>query len=165
MLYFPVFYAIKEVVTKETPNLKGAMLEYKENMKEDLTALWKIWIPATIFNFAFMPMWGRIPTVAATSLVWSCVLSTMRGGDVAHSDDMAGGVLTGASFKLLEEGLGEYFSSPVELDQNMTHVCVSAGGPDKVGWVSTLARAVAGMFPSFFNTAHLFYILYTILLV
>jgi len=143
LLYFPVFYAIKEVVTKETPNLKGAMLEYKENMKEDLTALWKIWIPATIFNFAFMPMWGRIPTVAATSLVWSCVLSTMRGGDVAHSDDMAGGALTGASFKLLEEGLGEYFSSPVELDQNMTHVCVSAGGPDKVGWVSTLARAVA----------------------
>ena len=82
-----------------------------------------------------MPMWARIPTVAATSLLWSCILSSMRGGDTLHSDDLVGGAVRGASFTLMKEGLNELFSSSVDLDPNLAHVCISAQGPDKIGWV------------------------------
>lgn len=144
LLYFPVFYGIKELATNsESPDLGAAMRLYKQNMKEDLLALWKVWVPATLVNFAFMPMWARIPTVAATSLLWSCILSSMRGGDTLHSDDLVGGAVRGASFTLMKEGLNELFSSSVDLDPNLAHICISAQGPDKIGWVALVAGAVS----------------------
>ena len=78
-LYFPVFYMIKDFVTSETPNPVAAVEEYSSNMNEDLIALWKIWVPSTFLNFALMPMHLRIPWVATTSLIWTCILSSMRG--------------------------------------------------------------------------------------
>lgn len=145
LMYFPVFYMTKEFVTSGgNPDFGKALSVYRGNMKEDLLALWKIWVPATLVNFAFMPMWGRIPCVAATSALWTCVLSAMRGGDVIHSDDMSAGVVSGASFQLMKEGIGELFTSQVDTDTSLAHICVSASGPDKVGWVSLVAGAVAG---------------------
>ena len=144
LMYFPAFYMTKEFVTSNgNPDFGKALTTCKQNMKEDLLALWKIWVPATLLNFAFMPMYMRIPCVAATSAVWTCVLSAMRGGDVIHSDDMAGGVVSGASFQLMKEGIGELFNCEVETDTSSAHICVSAAGPDKVGWVSLVADAVA----------------------
>eukprot|EP00560_Eucampia_antarctica_P000544 CAMPEP_0197833376 /NCGR_PEP_ID=MMETSP1437-20131217/18846_1 /TAXON_ID=49252 ORGANISM="Eucampia antarctica, Strain CCMP1452" /NCGR_SAMPLE_ID=MMETSP1437 /ASSEMBLY_ACC=CAM_ASM_001096 /LENGTH=279 /DNA_ID=CAMNT_0043437395 /DNA_START=622 /DNA_END=1461 /DNA_ORIENTATION=+ len=120
------------------------MMTYKKNMKDDHLALWKIWVPSSMFNFAFMPMWGRIPWVAATSLIWTCILSSMRGGDVVHAPDMVGGEISSATMTLMDEGIEEIiYSSPVELDPGLAHFCVSAAGPDRVGWVSVLANAVA----------------------
>jgi hypothetical protein len=78
-LYFPVFYMIKDFVTSDTPNPVAAVEEYSSNMNEDLIALWKIWVPSTFLNFALMPMHLRIPWVATTSLIWTCILSSMRG--------------------------------------------------------------------------------------
>ena len=146
LMYFPVFYMTKEFVTSNgSPGeiVSKALSTYRVNMKEDLIALWKIWVPATIINFAFMPMWARIPVVATTSMLWTCILSAMRGGDVVHSDDMAGGAIRGASFQLMKEGIGSLFSSSVDLDPTLAHICVSAAGPDKVGWVSLVANALA----------------------
>lgn len=144
LMYFPVFYMTKEFVTSGgKPDFGNALSTYRQNMKEDLLALWKIWVPATFVNFAFMPMWGRIPTVAATSMIWSCVLSAMRGGDVVHSEDLAGGMVTGTNFKLMKEGVSSMFSSSVDVDPSLSHICVSAAGPDKVGWVSLVASSVA----------------------
>ena len=62
----------------EKPDLAKAMMLYKDNMSEDLAALWKVretfqlrylfliilpcallpkvWVPSTVLNFAFMPM-------------------------------------------------------------------------------------------------------------
>ena len=40
-----------------------------------------------MINFAFMPMWGRIPWVAGTSFIWSMILSLMRGGAVSEGDE------------------------------------------------------------------------------
>jgi predicted amino acid-binding ACT domain protein len=147
LLYFPVFYLTKElVVNSDKPNVRKCLTDYWNNMSEDLSALWKIWVPCTIVNFAFMPMHLRIPFTAGVSMIWSCVLSAMRGGDVAHGDDMIGGAITGATLSIFQEGLGEYnvfFTCPVELDRDMAHVVVSASGPDKSGWVALLSRAVA----------------------
>jgi predicted amino acid-binding ACT domain protein len=143
LMYFPVFYCTKELVMADKPDLMRVLTEYRKNMSEDLTALWKIWVPATIFNFAFMPMWGRIPCVAATSMVWTMILSSMRGGDVSHGEDMAGGAVTGATFTLVEEGLGEIFTRPIELARDKHHMVISASGLDKVGWAAEISRAVA----------------------
>jgi predicted amino acid-binding ACT domain protein len=143
LMYFPVFYCTKELVMSDKPDVVRVLNEYRVNMKEDLLALWKIWVPATIFNFAFMPMWGRIPCVAATSAVWTMVLSSMRGGDVSNAADMAGGAVTGATFDIMEEGLGNIFTQPVELARDKHHMVISASGLDKVGWTAQMSRAVA----------------------
>lgn len=129
---------------KEEPDLKRVMLEYKDNMKEDLLALWKIWVPATFANFFFAPFKFRIIGVAATSLVWTCVLSVMRGGDVENADDMVGGAVTGASYTLLRENLDERFNTtPVEMDAHLEHINISAAGKQRPGLVATLARHLA----------------------
>jgi len=142
-MYFPAFYMTKEIVMSESPDIMKVLNEYRNNMKEDLLALWKIWVPATLFNFAFMPMHLRIPCVAATSLLWTCILSAMRGGDVAHSQDMVGGAVTGASYSLLQEGLDAFNTSPVELDKGLHHVNISAVGKDRPGLVADLSRHIA----------------------
>lgn len=101
LMYFPAFYCTKELVMRPEPDIRQCLQEYQINMKEDLLALWKIWVPATLVNFAFMPLWARIPTVATTSLVWTMILSAMRGGDVSHGDEMAGGAVTGATLHMV----------------------------------------------------------------
>ena len=144
LMYFPAFYITRELVMhSDAPDVKSALMSYKDNMKEDLIALWKVWVPSTFVNFAFMPMWGRIPWVAGTSLLWTMILSAMRGGDVAHAEDLVGGAVTGATLEIMKEGFNETFTCPVELDPRKAHVCVSASGPDKTGWVALVARAVA----------------------
>ena len=116
---------------------------YKENMKEDLAALWKVWVPSTFINFAFMPMWARIPWVAGTSLLWTCILSAMRGGDVSHSQDMEAPFPTGATLTLVKEGLDDIFACPVDEEKEMAHLCISGAGPDRIGHVARMARTIA----------------------
>lgn len=143
LMYFPAFYCTKELVMSSQPDLSRALKDYRTNMKEDLLALWKVWVPATIVNFSFMPMHLRIPFVAGVSLLWTCILSTMRGGDIAHGEDMAGGAVTGATLTIMKEGLGTLFTQPVELDRDMSHIMITASGHDKPGWVALLSRTVA----------------------
>ena len=141
LLYFPVFYGTRELVMSDTPDLMKAMKTYANNMKEDLAACWKVWVPTTFINFAFMPMWARIPWVAATSMLWTCILSAMRGGDVTHKQDLEAPFPTGMTFHLFEEGLDDLFACPVDLDRDdsMAHVCISGAGPDRIGHVAKIA--------------------------
>jgi len=143
LLYFPVFYGTREMVMSDEPNLKRCLDTYRENMTEDLSALWKVWVPSTFVNFAFMPMWARVPWVAGTSLLWTCILSTMRGGDVSHKGDIEAPFPTGSTLTLVKEGLDEMFASPVDLDRSLAHVCISGAGPDRIGHVAKMARTVA----------------------
>ena len=84
-IYFPAFYATREIVVNaDMPDMNRAMTAYRKNMSDDLIALWKIWIPSMFLNFAFMPMWARIPWVTTTSLLWTCIISAMRGGEISH---------------------------------------------------------------------------------
>lgn len=143
LLYFPVFYGTRELVMSEKPDLMRCLSTYRENMSEDLAALWKVWVPSTFVNFAFMPMWARIPWVAGTSLLWTCILSAMRGGDVSHKQDIEAPFPTGSTLTLVKEGLDEIFASPVDLDRSLAHICISGSGPDRIGHVAKLARTVA----------------------
>merc|ERR1719487_1879724 len=85
LMYFPVFYMIKDFVTSDSPNPVRAVNEYAGNVKEDLIALWKVWIPSTFLNFAFMP-------------IWTCILSAMRGS----SDVPASNVFVGVDHETME---------------------------------------------------------------
>jgi predicted amino acid-binding ACT domain protein len=149
-LYFPAFYCTKELVMNpQRPNFTRCLTEYRQNMKEDLFALWKIWVPATLINFAFMPMHLRIPFTAGISLLWTCILSTMRGGDIQHANDMVGGAVTGATLHMMEEDLlhstssNYLFTEPIDLAPDRHHIVITASGRDRPGWVALLSRAVA----------------------
>jgi len=142
-VYFPIFYCTKEAVMSDKPSISNAMATYRTNFTEDIKALWKVWVPFTMINFSFMPMHLRVPFTAVVSMVWTCILSAMRGGDVMNGDEMAGGAVTGATMSIMTEVLEDYFTCPVELDRELNHICISASGPDRVGYVAKLARAVA----------------------
>ncbi len=147
-MYFPAFYATKELVMSAQnedgkPDFSKAYASYTENLWDDMIALWKIWVPATFVNFAFMPMHMRIPYTATVSMVWTCVLSSMRGGDAIHSDDMVGGAVTGHSYEIFKEGLDAFNTTPVEMDSNLDHLSISAAGKDRPGMVAQLATHVA----------------------
>eukprot|EP00586_Coscinodiscus_wailesii_P015677 CAMPEP_0172499684 /NCGR_PEP_ID=MMETSP1066-20121228/129657_1 /TAXON_ID=671091 /ORGANISM="Coscinodiscus wailesii, Strain CCMP2513" /LENGTH=401 /DNA_ID=CAMNT_0013273565 /DNA_START=289 /DNA_END=1494 /DNA_ORIENTATION=+ len=147
LLYFPAFYCTKELVmsssSSSSPDFIGCLKTYRENMWEDLIALWEIWVPSALINFAFMPMWGRIPWVAATSGLWTCVLSAMRGGSISDAEEIMGGAVTGGSVVVMKRSFDEFFLSPMALDKNMSHICISASGIDKVGWVALLTNELA----------------------
>lgn len=101
LLYFPTFYCLKEVV-KGNPPQAGLDL-YAKNYQEDLIALWKLWVPSTIINFSIMPMHLRIPWVASTSLIWTCIISYMRGSsDVETDQDAAMDYTAGNQGKALQ---------------------------------------------------------------
>lgn len=147
-MYFPAFYITKELVMGGKadggePDISRVLSDYRTNMKEDLIALWKIWVPATLFNFAFMPMHLRIPFAAGVSLLWTCVLSAMRGGDVVHAEDIAGGEVTNATYQMFMEGMEAFNTTPVEMDRNLDHVSISAAGKDRPGLVAQLVSHVA----------------------
>jgi hypothetical protein len=57
----------------------SAVDKYRREIKDSCLALWKIWVPAQLINFAFVPRHLRIPYVAAVSFGWTVVLSTMQG--------------------------------------------------------------------------------------
>lgn len=150
VMYFPAFYATKEIIMSTNndggkPDFKKAFELYRANLKDDMIALWKIWVPATLVNFAFMPMHMRIPYTATVSLLWTCILSSMRGGDAIHGDDMVGGAVTGSSYQIFKEGLDTFNTTPVEMDSNLDHVSISAAGKDRPGMVAQLATHVAGL--------------------
>jgi len=49
-MYFPAFYCTKELVMQEKPSLPRVLGEYRANMKDDLIALWKVWVPSTLVS-------------------------------------------------------------------------------------------------------------------
>ena len=178
-MYFPAFYATRELVMNEKPDLAKAMMLYKDNMSEDLAALWKVRetnllsiccssynracalakglgaehsvklrVHANVSGCTAMNdeisilrlilaaqhrRWARVPWVAGTSLIWTCILSAMRGGDVSHKQDLESPFPTGVTLTLFREGLDEMFACPVESDSSTAHVCILGSGPDRVG--------------------------------
>ena len=141
LMYFPVFYMLKDAITSEKPDPANAVQKYIGNAREDLAALWKIWIPSTFINFAFMPMWGRIPWVASTSLIWTCILSAMRGG---ADEKLPEGepVFAGVDAQTLALVTRWIIGPAPRLDPNHAHFLVSVTGDDKPGLIKEITRAL-----------------------
>ena len=117
----------------------GAVKQYVGNMQEDLAALWKIWIPSTTLNFALMPMWARIPWVASTSLIWTCILSGMRGA----SDVPAINVFQGVDHDTMELVTRTVVGPAPRLDPSLAHLLITLRGPDRPGIVARLTQRLA----------------------
>lgn len=77
LVYFPVFYLLKGMVEGRTAS--GSMALCREELWDNCKALWAIWVPAQLVNFALVPQHLRIPYVAGVSFGWTVVLSAMRG--------------------------------------------------------------------------------------
>ena len=146
LMYFPAFYCLKEMV--HGGELSAGIQKYRKNMNEDLVALWKLWVPSTIINFTFMPMHMRIPWVATTSLLWTCILSAMRGS----SDDVeltpeAAESLFGNQGRAIEALLNWSVSEKPLHHYNplKEHLLLTATGRDRTGFVAQLTTAVEGV--------------------
>mmetsp|Transcript_46371 Transcript_46371/g.148071 ORF Transcript_46371/g.148071 Transcript_46371/m.148071 type:complete len:206 (-) Transcript_46371:106-723(-) len=81
-LYFPAFYVCQECVMSGKLSLgvcRSALRRYATNVATDMPNCWKVWVPTQVVNFSMVPMHWRTPYVAGVSVVWSCILSAMRG--------------------------------------------------------------------------------------
>jgi len=67
----------------------------------------------------------------------------MRGGEVHVGDDLMGGAVTAASFKVAEEAYSYRTINSAEADPHLSHFVVNASGPDSTGLVSSLANSIA----------------------
>jgi hypothetical protein len=146
LMYFPSFYMTREVIQHglSLQSAQDALSKYRVNMKEDMLACWKVWVPVTIMNFTFSPMWMRIPVVATTSLAWTCILSAMRGAstivDVPSEDKIAmDSIMIG---KEVIRSLSTNKSERPQLDPKKTHVVLTAVGAREKGTLRRLLEAV-----------------------
>jgi len=86
LLYFPIFYSIKEFLDKGADaKFSNAFKKYLHNAHEDIPAIWSVWVPAQFVNFGFSPMWFRVPFVAAVSAGWTAYVSVTRGAESVSS--------------------------------------------------------------------------------
>jgi protein Mpv17 len=76
-LYFPVFFSMKAIVSGQP--LSTAVEKYKTEIWDSVKALWGVWVPLQLINFAFVPRHMRIPAVAGISFGWTVILSVMQG--------------------------------------------------------------------------------------
>jgi protein Mpv17 len=112
LMYFPVFYTCQEFInggaSSPTTIVRNALQKYSGNYKEDLKALWKIYIPVSILQCSVVPLHLRVPFVATVGIFWCAILSFMRGDDVRAKDDNDAAVSTIATldFNTLSEKLG-----------------------------------------------------------
>jgi hypothetical protein len=86
-IYYPVFYLMKEWTmtlddTKRHQDwFQTGFNKFITNISDDMNEYVKVWVPAQLVNFLFLPHWARIPFTATVSVGWSMILSLMRGDD------------------------------------------------------------------------------------
>jgi hypothetical protein len=81
-MYFPSFYTCKEIVSGTSYNpidwVTQGITKYSKNMKEDLTAMIKLWGPSDCVQFA-LPVHIRMPFRHLVSFGWTAYVSFTRG--------------------------------------------------------------------------------------
>jgi hypothetical protein len=81
-MYFPSYYFCKEIVSGTTYNpidwATNGIAKYTKNMKEDLTAMIKLWGPADCVQF-MLPVHIRMPFRHIVSFGWTAFISFTRG--------------------------------------------------------------------------------------
>ena len=147
LMYFPVFYTVKELVTKEKPDVYNAVVNeyFGTNIVEDVKALWKIWLPTTCISFFFLPLWMRIPWSASTSALWTVILSFMRGGSSDPVLDPGEGMaVSGATGALLfEADWDDTHIDPVDSQPGLHHTTLTISGLDRKGMIRAISESIA----------------------
>ena len=60
-IYFPTFFAMKSIVEQQKDPLVYAFHKWQRDIWGSCKALWTIWVPAQLLNFAFVPRYLRVP--------------------------------------------------------------------------------------------------------
>jgi hypothetical protein len=72
-MYFPTFYTVKSLVERQPHPLEHAYNKWRNEIWDSCKALWTLWVPAQVINFAFVPRYMRVP-FGASALAASHVL-------------------------------------------------------------------------------------------
>jgi len=85
-VYLPTFLAIRAVSEGSSwVNLPATVVDrWRKTGPETIAALWMVWVPAQIINFAIIPKHLTIPWMNAVGVLWNGVLSFMYGS--SHDD-------------------------------------------------------------------------------
>ena len=76
-LYFPAFYALKGYVDGQP--IKDSFNRFRNNLRDDIVSMWKVWLPAQFVNFSCVPVYMRMPFITCVSFAWTIILSMQRG--------------------------------------------------------------------------------------
>lgn len=60
-MYFPTFYTVKSLVERQPHPLEHAYDKWRNEIWDSCKALWTLWVPAQVINFAFVPRYLRVP--------------------------------------------------------------------------------------------------------
>lgn len=111
----------------EGDTLGYAFNKYRTELWDSVKALWSIWMPAQLVNFAFVPRHLRVPYVAGVSFIWTVILSVMQGQFDAVKEERVEALEDHATEKFVVPGRG------VELHQRAPAVIARvAEGPTVV---------------------------------
>ncbi|KAK9789228.1 hypothetical protein WJX73_004317 [Symbiochloris irregularis] len=77
-MYFPVFFLTQSLVAQKPHPIEYAANKWKNEVWESCKALWMLWVPGQIINFAVVPRYLRVPFAAGISFAWSlwCILAS-----------------------------------------------------------------------------------------
>merc|ERR1719378_1188327 len=82
LIYFPSFYIMKDAIDLQSLKTKYAaesLRKYRENMLVDCRSAWILWGPTQILTFSIVPLHMRVPFVSSVNLLWTAILSALRG--------------------------------------------------------------------------------------
>ena len=60
-IYFPTFFLVKSVVEQQKDPVVYAFHKWQRDIWGSCKALWTIWVPAQLLNFALVPRYMRVP--------------------------------------------------------------------------------------------------------
>ena len=60
-IYFPAFYTVKSLVERQPHPLEHAYDKWRNEIWDSCKALWCLWVPGQLLNFAIVPRYLRVP--------------------------------------------------------------------------------------------------------
>lgn len=60
-MYFPAFYTVKSLVERQPHPLEHAYNKWRNEIWDSCKALWCLWVPGQLLNFAVVPRYLRVP--------------------------------------------------------------------------------------------------------
>ena len=91
--HFPTLYAIKYRLTHGTASLAvsaaAGVSEARRNFFDDNVNSCAVWVPATLINGLFVPVWARVPFMNLCGCGWTCFMSYTKGAPDADADPIS----------------------------------------------------------------------------
>ena len=81
-MYLPIFYSIREFAYgagMDKSCIEGGLAAWRNNIWEDMTAQWALFVPVQTMNFVLVPPRYRTPLIIGVGFFWVMGLSFFRG--------------------------------------------------------------------------------------